>query len=270
MHVSALYTYPIKSCRGTPVDSAQVGPRGIQGDRQLMLVTTEGNFLTQRQHPRMALIYPQWQADYLKLVAPAMPDQAIQPTNAGPRRRVVVWRDTCDAIDQGDRAAEWFSEYLGFSCRLVRMADDFVRQVNQAYAPRPSDQTGFADGYPFLIVSQASLDDLNTRLSAPLPMDRFRPNLVIAGCMPFAEDGWQVIRVGDLLFDVVKPCARCVVTTTDQDTAVRGKEPLNTLAAYRTLDGKVMFGQNAIHRSGGQICRGDTVDVLKPGLPSKF
>lgn len=228
-----------------------------------MLVTPDGEFLTQRQHPRMALIHPKWQVDCLGISAPQMPDHLLQPTNDGPRQRVTVWRSTCEAVDQGDLVAEWFSDYLGIACRLVRMADGFVRQVNQAHAPRPTDQTGFADGYPFLIISQASLDDLNNRLPAPLPMNRFRPNLVVMGAAPFAEDRWKVIRAGELLFDVVKPCARCVITTTDQATAARGTEPLHTLATYRTVDGKVMFGQNAIHRAAGQICQGDGVEVLE-------
>jgi uncharacterized protein YcbX len=263
MRVSALYAYPIKSCRGSELESAPVGPRGFLGDRQWMLVTPDGDFLTQREYPRIALIHPRWDAGQLEISAPGMLHYSLGPVVPGPRRQVAIWRDTCEAVDQGDAAAEWFSTYLGAPCRLVRLADDFTRQVDQRYAPRPTDQTGFADGFPFLIISQASLDDLNSRLSTPLPMNRFRPNLVVTGCGPFAEDTWKVIRVGGIVLDVVKPCARCVITTTDQDTTERGKEPLHTLASYRNVNGKVMFGQNAIHRSEGQLRRGDVVEVLE-------
>jgi hypothetical protein len=262
MQISGIHTYPIKSCGGSELETATVGPRGLLNDRLLMLVTPEGEFLTQRDHPRMALIHPQWRNAALEISAPGMPSHTLEPTDRGPRQRVTIWRDTCEAVDQGQAAAEWFSAYLGITCRLVRLADDFARQVDQRYTPRPGDQTGFADGFPFLIISQASLDDLNRRLTTPLPMNRFRPNLVVAGSAPFAEDTWKLIRVGEILFDVVKPCARCVITTTDQATAARGKEPLHTLATYRTINGKVMFGQNAIHRSGGQLRLGDLVEIL--------
>jgi uncharacterized protein YcbX len=262
MKISGIYTYPIKSCGGNELDAVTVGPRGILNDRLLMLVTPEGDFLTQRDAPRMALIHPRWQMDTLEISAPGMPSHTIEPTDRGPRQQVTIWRDTCEAVDQGDAAAGWFSTYLKTPCRLVRLADDFTRQVDQRYTTRSGDQTGFADGFPFLIISQASLDDLNGRLTTPLPMNRFRPNLVVAGSVPFAEDTWKVIRVGDILFDVVKPCARCAITTTDQTTAECGKEPLHTLATYRTVNGKVMFGQNAIHHSGGQLHLGDSVEIL--------
>lgn len=263
MYISALYAYPIKSCRGSELESAPVGRRGFIQDRQWLLVTPDGDFLTQRDHPRMALIDPRWSAEKLEISAPGMPAYSLGLNPYGLRWQVTIWRDTCEAVDQGDAAAEWFSAYLGTPCRLVYMADDFTRQVDQRYAPRTTDQTGLADGFPFLILSQASLDDLNSRLSTPLPMNRFRPNLVVAGCVPYAEDTWKVIRVGGIVLDVVKPCARCVITTTDQDTTQRGKEPLRTLASYRTVNGKVMFGQNAIHRAQGQIRRGDLVEVLE-------
>jgi len=266
MFLAEISLYPIKSCRGSAVDSAIVGKRGIEGDRSLMLITPAGEFLTQRDHPRMALINPQWRGGVLELSAPGMPARAITPIAGGPRRRVTIWRDTCEAADQGEAAAEWFSAFLDAPCRLVRLADDFTRAVDQKYAPRPTDQAAFSDGFPFLIVSQASLDDLNQRLTTPLPMNRFRPNLVIAGSGPFAEDTWKLIRVGDILFDVVKPCARCAITTTDQATAVRGKEPLHTLAAYRTVNGEVMFGQNAIHHTEGRIALGDVVEILETRL----
>jgi uncharacterized protein YcbX len=261
--VAALYHYPIKSCAGTRLAAGVVGRRGFAGDRALMLVDPEGRFLTQREFPRMALIAPRLDGETLTVEAPGMSPLTVVATDDGPRAKVVVWRDRCTAIDQGDAAAAWFGAFLGAPCRLARMADDFVRRVDGRYARRPDDQTGFADGYPFLLISEASLDDLNGRLASPLPMNRFRPNIVVTGCPPFAEDRWKRIQLGPVVFDLVKPCARCVITTTDQTTAERGKEPLRTLATYRRRrDGKVLFGQNLLHEGEGVIRAGDAVEIL--------
>jgi hypothetical protein len=261
--VTALHYYPIKSCRGWALDSAKLSPRGIENDRWMMLVDSNGQFLTQREHPRMALIEPKIEAARLNLSAPGMPplEIAIQPDGAA--RKVVVWRSTCAAVDQGDPVSGWLSSYLGVDTRLVRIADGFERKVNQNFAVTPNDQTGFSDGYPLLLIAEESLDDLNERLDAPLPMNRFRPNLVVRGCDPFAEDTWKRIRINGMDLAVVKPCARCAITTTDQATAERGHEPLKTLATYRKADGKVMFGQNVIHLAVGQIAVGDSVEILE-------
>lgn len=262
--LSALYYYPIKSCRGVAVDRAPVTPRGLADDRLMMVVDEAGGFMTQRDHPRMALIAPALHEDVLRLSAPGMPARDVRVRGDGPRRAVTVWGDACAAVDQGDAAAAWLSEFLGARCRLVRMADEHVRRVDARYARRGDDQTGFSDGYPFLLVSQASLDDLNARLAEPLPMNRFRPNIVVTGCAPFTEDVWTDVEVanahGPVRFGVVKPCARCAITTTDQDTAERGAEPLRTLAEYRRrADGKVMFAQNLVFVDAGVIAVGDAV-----------
>lgn len=151
--------------------------------------------------------------------------------------------------------------------RLVRMADDFVRRVDARYARQPSDQTGFADGYPFLLISQASLDDLSARL-APLPMNRFRPNIVVSGCDAFAEDDWREIRIGGIIFNIVKPCARRAIPTIDQDTAIAGPEPLRTLAAYRTFGQKVLFGQNLVAANTGTLRVGDEVEIIATARPA--
>lgn len=262
IQVSALYYYPIKSCRGIQVDQALVTTRGLQDDRLFMVVNHEGEFLTQREQPRIALIAPEVSEDLLTLRAPGMPALSIFIESAVPRRQVIVWRDTCAAIDQGAEVAAWLSEYLEARCRLVRLADEFKRRVDPRYAQSATDETSFSDGYPFLLISQASLEDLNTRLAEPLPMNRFRPNIVVSGCAPFAEDGWRQIQIGDLRFGVVKPCARCAVTTIDQTTAMVGKEPLTTLAAYRrTSEGKVMFGQNLLGGETGVIRVGDPLVI---------
>lgn len=261
--VTALYHYPIKSCAGIALDVATVEPRGIRHDRELMIVeAATGLFFTQRELPRMALIRPRLSDGALRLDAPGMASLCAEVRESGRTSDVVVWRDTCPAVDQGDEAARWLSEFLASDVRLVRMADGYVRGVDPVYATDGGDQVGFADGYPFLIVSEESLADLNGRMAAPLAMNRFRPNIVVRGGGPYAEDGWRQLRVGPLTFDLVKACARCTITTTDQSTAERGKEPLTTLATYRRVERGVLFGQNAIHHGDGAIHVGDSVDVL--------
>ena len=261
--VSSLNFYPVKSCRGTPLSEAAIGARGIVGDRSFMLVNGDGRFLSQREIPRMALVEPRLTDATLSLAAPGREALSIPMLTDGERRRVTVWRDSCDAIDQGNEAAEWASDFLGVSCRLVRIAADAVRPVDRDFAVSDSDQVSFVDGYPFLLTTEESLADLNDRMDAPLPMNRFRPNIVVSGVEPFAEDGWRRIRIGEIEFSVVKPCARCAITTTDQSTAKRGKETLRTLATYRDVPGQgVMFGQNLIHRTTGTLRVGDMVDLI--------
>lgn len=263
--VSALYCYPIKSCAGTALDEAAIIPRGMLHDREFMVVdATTGLFLTQRELPRLALIVPEPAGESLRVAAPGMPALSIPVLRDGETRSVVVWQDCCPAVDQGDAAARWFSDFLGHACRLVRMAETFVRKVDPAYATSDRDEVGFADGFPFLLIAEESLADLNARLAEPLPMNRFRPNIVISGGeAPYLEDRVARLRIGAIIFHLVKPCARCVITTTDQTTAQRGREPLATLATYRRTDQKVLFGQNLIHEGGGVLHRGDAVAVLQ-------
>lgn len=265
MIVSALHIYPVKSCGGTALDAAVIGSRGFVNDRRWLIVDAEWRFLTQREIARMALIHPTVDEHCLRLSAPGAAGFELAVDQPGRRVEVSIWKDSgVGAVDQGEAAAGWLSDFLGRDVRLVRFADDYTRQVDQRYAPRESDQVGFADGYPFLVISEESLADLNSRLDEPLPMNRFRPNIIVRGAdVPFAEDGWQAIRIGDTVLDLVKPCARCAITTTDQATAARGKEPLRTLAMYRPGTSGPLFGQNAIHRAGGgTIHIGDTVKVL--------
>jgi uncharacterized protein YcbX len=261
--VSALNWYPVKSCRGAPLSEAVVGARGIVGDRSFMLVDEDGRFLSQREFPRMALIEPRLEESALTFTVPGLQRFSVPVLRDGKRCDVSVWRDRCEAVDQGDAAADWASAFLGVRCRLVRMADDVVRAVDRDFAVSDADQVAFADGYPFLLTSDESLADLNGRMAAPLPMDRFRPNIVVTGAAPFAEDCWRRVRIGEIAFAVVKPCARCVITTTNQATAERAQEPLRTLATYRQVRGKgVMFGQNLIHESTGVIRVGDPVELI--------
>lgn len=262
--VTGLYCYPIKSCRGISLPRGEITPRGFRYDRHWMITTVDGTFLTQREVPRFALIEPQLDlaADLLRLRAPDMPEISLPLAQTGPLLPVTVWKDTCLAVDDGDIVADWLSTFLGSPVRLFHMADTFTRTLDARYAPRPTDHTGFADGYPFLFISEETLADLNTRLATPLPMDRFRPNIVVTGESTPAEDSWMRVQINGVAFDLVKACARCAITTTDQQTAARGKEPLTTLATYRNSERGVLFGQNAVHATTGEIAVGATVEVL--------
>jgi len=263
IRVNQLVIYPIKSCRGVEVDLATVGTTGFELDRRWMLIGDDGRFLSQREHHRLALVRVQLHEDRLRLEAPGLPslEVAFEGGGVGPTSRVQVWDDECAAVAEGEDAARWFSRHLGCSARLVRMASDDARPLGSSTA-QPGDHVSFADGFPFLLLSTASLDGLNRRLSLPVPMDRFRPNIVIDGCEPHAEDGWHRVRIGEVSFRFAKPCARCVVTTVDQTTGERGREPLRTLSTYRTEDGQVLFGQNLVHEGRGVVHVGDPVEVL--------
>jgi uncharacterized protein YcbX len=261
--LASLIYYPIKACRGFEVDKAEVERMGLADNRRMMVVTPEGGFLTQREHPRLALVTPAISGEMLTLSAPNTEDLTIPIRKSGPTRPVDIWHSQgVQAVGQGEMAAEWFSDWLGKSVRLVHIAEGYIRKVSEKYAIKPDDHTGFADGYPILLASEESLGDLNARLETPVPMNRFRPNLVVKGCEPFAEDTWSRICIGDIELAIVKPCARCVVTTIDKETLAKSKEPLKTLAAYRTWNGGAMFGQNVIPLNEGRLKLGMNVEIL--------
>lgn len=269
--VVALYHYPIKSCAGTPLTEVAIDLRGFVNDRELMLIdNATGQFLTQREFPRMALVQPHLTDGAVRVEAPGMESLTVPLVAAGPERPVVIWRDTCPAVDQGDALTNWFGTFLGTDCRVVRLAPGYRRQVDQTFATSEADQVGFADGFPFLLISEESLADLNSRLDQPLLMNRFRPNIVVRGGGPFWEDRVGSFRIGDITFRCVKPCARCPITTTDQATAIVGKEPLRTLATFRRggihvpgpIRGAAYFGQNVTHDAVGTIRVGDAVTSL--------
>lgn len=259
--LSGIYIYPIKSAAGIALETAEVGKRGFQYDRQWMVVDATGKFMTQRQFPRMALITVRVENENLVINAPHRESLSLPlQLDSSDRIAVQVWRDICDAIPLGDAVAKWFSEFLETSCQLVYLPQNSVRPVNPLYATQ-NEQVSFADGFPFLLISEASLQDLNARLDQPVPMNRFRPNLVVSGCEPFAEDTWHSIQIGAISFRVVKPCDRCVITTVDQSQGIRGKEPLQTLGEYRRWDGKIWFGQNLIQEQLGMLQVGDAVKI---------
>ncbi|HEY8468551.1 MAG TPA: MOSC N-terminal beta barrel domain-containing protein [Longimicrobiales bacterium] len=263
--LAAIYVYPVKSAAGIALDAAELDAFGLRHDRRWLVVDPAGRFMTQRRHPRLALIRSALGADTLTLDAPGMPTLALplEPPAAA-TERVRIWSDDVDARSAGDDAARWVSAFLGTPCRLVYMPDSTVREVSLRYG-KPGDRVAFQDAYPLLLLSEQSLAVLNARLAEPLPVNRFRPNLVIRGAAEaHAEDAWRRIRVGAVELDVVKPCARCAITTVDQATGRRdGKEPLRTLATYRRgPNGGVLFGMNAIHRARGTLRVGDAVEVL--------
>lgn len=265
--VTGLYVYPIKSCGGIALNEAQIEAKGFAHDRQYLIVDQDDMFLTQREIARMALIRTGLEADSLTLTAPEMGTQRIPFDRAGERRAVSIWKSSgVGAIDQGDEIAGWLSDFLKSPVRLVRFAEDTVRHVDPKYAPRETDEVGFADAYPFLMISEESLEDLNNRLDEPLPMNRFRPNIVVRGGGAFAEDTWKCVEIGGISFEGVKRCARCAITTTNQDTAWRSKEPLKTLATFRDSERGVLFGQNMTYLGNGVIRVGDVVTVREAGL----
>lgn len=261
--VTGLFRYPIKSCAGTALDFATLDARGFEHDRRWMVVDGAGGFRTQRELPRMALIHPFIDDGALTLTAEGMPGLSLRLAAPGSRFTVGVWKDTVEAIDQGEAAADWLTRFLAEPLRLVRFDDAADRRVEQAYAVRPGDQVGFADAYPLLIGNEASLAELNTRLDEPVPMRRFRPNIVVAGAAAYAEDTWSRVQVGTVEIAVVKPCARCAITTVNPETAEKGKEPLSTLATYRQQAGGVMFCENAIHLGPGTLRVGDELRVVE-------
>lgn len=263
--LSQIFIYPIKSLGGIALDTALVQERGLQYDRRWMLVDAQGQFLTQRSLAHMALLQVQLQARGLTVIhrtRPELPALAIPFETENPNRlQVTVWEDTCEAVEVSAAANAWFSRALGLPCRLVFMPDDCHRQVDLAYA-RPGDITSFSDGFPLLMVGEASLADLNGRLSQPVPVNRFRPNLVFSGGAPFEEDSWDHFHIGPHPFRGVKPSGRCVVTTIDQQTAHKGTEPLRTLAGYRQQGHKILFGQNVLPLSAGHtLAVGDSITV---------
>lgn len=262
MHVSALYIYPIKSCRGIAVDSAEVQDIGLAHDRRYMVIDADNTFLTQRECPAMARIGVAFSSTGWALSRVDMPTHRWDPITHGTESTVRIWKDSVTVVDQGAAVAEWLSTALGRTCRLVGFAPQVRRPVDPTYAVDPHDAVSFADGYASLLVTEASLAELNTRTKEPVPMARFRPNIVVSGApTAWAEDDWRDVTVGTVPMTAVKKCARCVMTTTDQLTGERRYEPLHTLATYRHIGHGLIFGQNMVHRGGGTVRVGDPITL---------
>jgi hypothetical protein len=263
----AAFLYPVKSMRGVQVDAVTLDERGVVGDRRWMVVDASDTFITQRDVPELVRLQPALVSGGLSLDDGSAVLQVPTPPAGAARRRVTLWRDTFDALDGGDEAARWLTQRLGRPCRLVAFAEDVRREVDRVYAL--DAHTSFTDAYPLLLVNEASFDALNAALGEPVPMNRFRPNLVVRGDQPWAEDGWTKLMVDGVPCEGVKPCARCVAITTDQATGARprGSEPLSRLAELHTLVNKTgsrgaMFGMNVVHRGLGTIRVGGEVEIL--------
>lgn len=266
--LSEIFIYPIKSLGGISLSDSKVEKRGLQFDRRMMLVDEAGIFITQREFPQMALLKTKIVDNNLEVTHSFSNQSIILPLNPNVdamsgKIQVKIWDDDCEAETVSQEADEFFSEMIGTKCRLVYMAESEKRIVDpkRKYV-LDNHIVSFADGYPFLIIGQLSLDELNRRLETPLPMNRFRPNFVFAGGEPFEEDDWKNILIGEIKFRAVKPCARCVITTTDQETAIRSQEPLKTLSTFRKIENKILFGMNLISYSEGFIKVGDRISLL--------
>jgi uncharacterized protein YcbX len=270
--LSAIWRYPVKSCRGHPVEAAAVEPWGLAGDRRWALLDSDGRTVTGREYPRFVLITPEIVAPAGRLVlrAPGAPELLVRiPQHRSPVE-LTLWASRLRALPADEAASAWFSAVLGAPVRLVYLDDPTVRPVDPTYA-LAGDRVSLADGYPLLLTARESLDALNDLVAegsggadGPLSMIRFRPNLVVSGGPAWAEDDWRRVRIGDADFRMAKRCARCVFTTVDPNTAQRGKEPLRTLARHRRWDGKTWFGVNLIPDNPGVTVRvGDPVEVLE-------
>lgn len=261
--LSGIWRYPVKALRGAHHPSMSVVATGLQYDRHWMVADEKGEFLSQRVLPRMILVRAVVEGEQLILSAPGMERLTVPlEEKAGAEMEVAIWSDQCNARIVSPEVDQWLGCFLQKSCHLVYLPREEIRNVDTDYS-RPTDQVGFADGFPFLLISTASLDDLNSRLEQPVSMERFRPNLVVSGCAPYAEDGWQRIRIGEIEFRVAKPCSRCSVPLVNPETGmIEGKEPLHTLSEHRKRGNKVFLGQNLIHDQQGWLEVGMRLEIL--------
>ena len=261
MQLTQLWNYPVKSCAGIERSSARITSAGPAYDREWMVTDDSGQFVTGRTHPELLLARAIPTIDGLSLHAPGMPELVVRRVLFNRLRCTGVWGYRFDAWWGDSAADEWFSQYLGVAARLLYIGATSHRVLRADSTIRFS----FADGYPYLLIGSASLADLNGRLERPVSMRNFRPNMVVDGAEAFAEDQWKRIRVGDVMFEHMKPCDRCVFTTIDPDTAQPSADmqPLRTLGTYRRTPGGVMFGQNLVARGTGVIRVGDQVEVIE-------
>ena len=271
LQISQLYIYPIKSLGGIALNSSRLTDRGLEHDRRWMLIDENNRFLSQRENAQMALFKSSLESNAIRVTYSA--DNSFIQIPFTPLKQgtvqVTIWDDTCTGQYVSDEVDAWFSQKLGINCRLVYMADDSHRPTDPRYTTEGTI-TSFADAYPLLLIGQASLDDLNSRLSVALPMNRFRPNIVFTGGEPYAEDAMQHIIINGIDIYGVKLCARCIMTTIDQVTAQKSKEPLKTLSGYRRKDNKILFGQNLANKGEGTLNIGDELQVMALQTEERF
>lgn len=264
LSLSEIWIYPIKSLGGIRLETARVLGKGLQFDRRWMLIDESGEAMTQRTYPRMALFKVSIREEHLAISLHQNQKEAssIQVAADPPQSRnyitADVWGDKVKVVETDVEASRWFSRHLDTTCRLVFFPEAHSRPADPKYTIR-EDQVSLADAFPFLLISQASLDDLNKRLPTPVPMNRFRPNFVVSGGEPYQEDLWEELVIGDLSFSGVKRSARCVLTTVDQERGTKGHEPLRTLSTYRKQANKIYFGQNLVAHREGEVKTGDPV-----------
>jgi uncharacterized protein YcbX len=267
--ISEIWIYPIKSLAGIRLQKAMVMQKGLEYDRRWMLVDQEGRFLTQREHPTMALFTLTLDNSNLTVTS-QLPVASMQSSFitidlkeaiSGDLTSVQIWDDQVEAAEVKPEYSAWFSQQLGIPCKLVFFPEDKRRDANPDYA-KNNEQVSLADGYPFLIIGQTSLDDLNKKLEQPVSMRRFRPNFVFTDGLPYEEDTWRDFKIGQVSFRGIKPCGRCLLITVNPETGEMGVEPLKTLASYRKQGGKVYFGENLLARTYGEVCEGDDVEIM--------
>lgn len=262
LKLGEIWIYPIKSLGGIRLRSARVLEKGLLHDRRWMLVDQHGEFMTQRTFPKMALFRPSIIDDMITVEKKNEKDKRVSPAfsidspSRGKLIRTNVWDDEVEVAEVDPELSEWFSRELEVPCRLVNFPES-----NPRFAGSTVRNVSLADAFPFMIIGQSSLDDLNARLQNPLPMNRFRPNFVFTGGKPFEEDTWRGFMIGNVGFEATKPCARCMLPTIDQESGEKGAEPLRTLSGYRKTGNKILFGQNLVATRPGEIFEGDTITI---------
>lgn len=256
--VTNLVIYPVKGVSAISQDACQVFNRGLEHDRRFLIVDQNNRLVTQREHSKLATMKAAVSPQGLSLSFSGKSLGVPIPTTGAQRLTVHVWDDETDAVDCGDEAAAWLSDIFGEPMRLTYMDERATRQAGRA--SNPGDEVSFADAYPIMVANEASLADLNTKLESKVPMNRFRPNVIVKGFEPWVEDNWTTLQIGDVKFRAVSNCGRCLVTTIDQATGEKtGSEPLRTLATFRTIDQKVVMGRYVIPETYGVVRVGDEV-----------
>ncbi len=268
LQLSEIWIYPVKSLGGIALQQSKVTDRGLEHDRRWLLVDENGCFITQREYPKLALFQPEITGNLLKISHEVVEESiavSLYPSfSETETTKVTVWEDVVEAFEVSPEASDWFSKILGFAVRLVYMPEGSLRKVDPDYAVSPENVTSFSDGFPFLIIGQSSLDDLNSRMAKAVSIRRFRPNFVFSGGKAYEEESWREFTIGTLSFYGVKPSGRCVMITVDPESGViSGKDPLLTLSKYKNVGNKVIFGQNVIAKQQGSLAVGDAVMVMK-------